>query len=103
METDREPTHPGDHLQDLIEINDKTISEVAKLLGVSRVTMHDLMAKRRGISPNIAARLGKLFGDGALFWLQQQARFDAYHAERTTDVSAIPTLRTTQKEHENGQ
>ncbi len=90
---DREPTHPGDHLRDLIEINSKTVTEISALLGVSRDTIHDLIAKRRSVSPSMAAKLGKLFGDGALFWLQQQAKYDAYHAEKTTDVSAVQTLK----------
>jgi plasmid maintenance system antidote protein VapI len=40
----------------------------------------------------MAARLGKMFGDGAAIWLRQQAAYDAWHAERDIDVSTIPTL-----------
>src|SRR4051794_9694784 len=40
----------------------------------------------------VAARLGKMFGDGAAIWLRMQAAYDAWHAEREVDVSAIPTL-----------
>ncbi|ESY88791.1 HigA family addiction module antidote protein [Mesorhizobium sp. LNHC220B00] len=45
------------------------------------------------MSPAVAARLGKLFGDCAAIWLRMQAAFDAWHAEREVDVSAIPTLK----------
>ena len=46
------------------------------------------------VFPAIAVRLGKLFGDGAGIWTRMQAAYDTWHAERTEDVSRIPTIRT---------
>jgi antitoxin HigA-1 len=43
--------------------------------------------------PDVAARLGKAFGNGAEIWLRMQAAHDAWHAEREVDVSNIPTIR----------
>jgi plasmid maintenance system antidote protein VapI len=45
------------------------------------------------VSPAIAVRLGKLFGDGAGIWTRMQAAYDTWHAERTEDVSHIPTIK----------
>jgi antitoxin HigA-1 len=51
------------------------------------------MNERKPVSPSIAARLDKLFGDGAAVWLAMQSAHDAWHAERDVDVSGIPTIR----------
>ncbi|TIM32652.1 MAG: hypothetical protein E5Y63_02125 [Mesorhizobium sp.] len=48
--------------------------------------------EKKPVSPAVAARLGKMFGDGAAIWFRMQAAYDAWHAEREVDVSAIPTL-----------
>jgi len=46
------------------------------------------------VSPATVVRLGKLFGDGAGIWTRMQAAYDTWHAERTEDVSRIPTIGT---------
>jgi len=45
------------------------------------------------VSPPVAVRLGKLFGDGAGAWTRMQAAYDTWHAEQEEDVSGIPTIR----------
>ena len=49
--------------------------------------------EKKPISPAIAVRLGKLFGDGAGIWTRMQAAYDTWHAERTEDVRHIPTIK----------
>ena len=44
------------------------------------------------MTPVVAARLGKLFGNGAGFWIRLQGAYDTWHAERDVDTSDIPTL-----------
>ncbi len=90
--TERCPTHPGALLDDIIPATGKTKVEIASLLGISRQQLYDIIRERKPVSPPVAARLGKMFGDGAAIWLRMQAAHDAWHAERETDVSAIPTL-----------
>lgn len=87
------PVHPGALLADIIPATGKTKVEIAALMGISRQQLYDILRERKPVSPQIAARLGKLFGDGAAVWLRMQAAHDAWHAEREIDVSAIPTLR----------
>ncbi len=86
------PSHPGALLGDIIPETGKTKVEIAQLLGISRQQLYDILQERKPISPNVAARLGKMFGDGAAIWLRMQAAYDAWHAERDVDVSNIPTL-----------
>lgn len=89
---ERCPSHPGALLEDIIPATGKTKVEIARLLGISRQQLYDIIRERKPVSPAIAARLGKMFGDGASIWLRMQAAYDAWHAEREVDVSAIPTL-----------
>ncbi|MGC2123963.1 MAG: HigA family addiction module antitoxin [Xanthobacteraceae bacterium] len=68
-------------------------AEIAKLLGISRQHLYDILRERKPVSPAVAVRLGKLFGDGAAVWVRMQGAYDTWHAERDEDVSKIPTLR----------
>lgn len=87
------PSHPGALLEDIIPATGKTKVEIASLLGISRQQLYDIMREKKPVSPAVAARLGKMFGDGAAVWLRMQAAHDAWKAERDVDVSNIPTLR----------
>ena len=86
------PSHPGALLDDVLPDTGKTKTEIARLLGISRQHLYDIMAERKPVSPEVAVRLGTLFGDGPGVWVRMQAAHDTWHAERRVDVSAIPTL-----------
>jgi antitoxin HigA-1 len=88
------PTHPGALLRDdIIPATGRTKAEIAGLLGISRQHLYDILQEKKPVSPAIAVRLGKLFGDGAGIWTRMQAAYDTWHAERTEDVRHIPTIR----------
>ncbi len=90
---DRAPTHPGAVLrEDVIPAIGKTKIEVSRLLGISRQHLHDITPEAKPITPAVAVRLGKLFGNGPGVWVRMQAAYDTWHAERAIDVSQIPTL-----------
>lgn len=89
---ERSPSHPGTLLEDIIPATGKTKVEIAAMLGISRQQLYDILGERKPVSPNVAARLGKLFGDGAGVWLRMQAAYDAWHAEREVDLSKVPRL-----------
>lgn len=86
------PSHPGALLADVIQATSKSKTEIASLLGISRQQLYDIINEKKPVSPAVAARLGKMFGDGAAVWLRMQAAHDAWHAERDVDVSSIPRL-----------
>ena len=77
------PTHPGALLrEDVIPATGRTKAEIARLLGISRQRLSDILGERKPISPSVAVRLGKLFGDGADVWAHMQAAYDTWHAEQ---------------------
>src|SRR3990172_9351810 len=91
---DRCPTHPGALLrEDVIPATGKTNAEIAQLLGISRQHLYDILRERKPVSPAVAVRLGKLFGDGAGVWVRMQSAYDTWRAEREEGVRHIPTLR----------
>jgi addiction module HigA family antidote len=89
---DRCPSHPGAVLDDIMPSLGKPKAEIARLLGISRQHLHEILEEKKPVSPNVAARIGKLIGNGPAIWLRLQAAYDAWHAEREVDVSKIPTL-----------
>jgi len=90
---DRCPTHPGELLrEDVIPETGKSKAEIARMLGISRQHLHDVLAERKPVSPEVAVRLAKLFGNEPLFWIRMQGAYDAWHASREVDVSGVPPL-----------
>lgn len=88
------PAHPGEVLrEDVIPATGKAKAEIARMLGISRQHLHDILAERKPVSPEVAVRLAKLFSTEPLLWIRMQGAYDAWHAARDVDVSAIPTLR----------
>src|SRR5262245_27554378 len=76
----KNPPHPGTVvMQECIEPLGLTITEAAVALGVTRNTLSELVNRRRGISPEMAVRLSRVFGGSAESWLLQQAQYELSH------------------------
>jgi addiction module HigA family antidote len=90
-----QPSHPGALLrEDVLPALRLTVKAAAEKLGVSRQTLHAILAERAGVTPEMAVRLGKLVGDGPNIWLRMQVAHDLWQAERdlAETVKRIPTL-----------
>src|SRR5271163_120286 len=73
----KNPPHPGGFvLRQCIEPSGLTITQAAAALGVTRTTLSELVNEKRGILPEMAVRLSKVFGGSAESWLVQQAQYD---------------------------
>jgi addiction module HigA family antidote len=76
----KNPPHPGGVvLRQCVEPLGLTITDAAAALGVTRTTLSELVNEKRGISPEMAVRLSKVFGASAASWLTQQALYDLAH------------------------
>jgi addiction module HigA family antidote len=73
---------------------DRPKTQIAKLLGVSRQTLYDLLEEKQPVTPMMALRLGKLCGNGPDLWLNLQKRYDLNRASQQlgAKIKAIPTL-----------
>ena len=77
----RRPTHPGEMLrEDFLPDYNLNASELAKAIGVSRQSIHELLRERRGVSPEMALRLARLFGNSPEFWINAQRAVDLWEA-----------------------
>src|SRR5579864_6302408 len=89
------PMHPGELLrEEILPALGRPKTEIAKLLGVSRQTLYDLIEEKQPVTPMMALRLGKLCGNGPDLWLNLQKRYDLRRAEEELGekIKAIPTL-----------
>ena len=83
LRTMKTPPHPGGVvLRECIEPLGLTITDAATALGVTRNTLSELVNGKRGISPEMAVRLAKVFGGTEEGWLMQQAQYDLAHVHR---------------------
>jgi len=74
----RRPSTPGELLADLIECNNLTQGEVAQSLGVSRLSVNQLVQGKRNVTPDMAQRLGRFFGNGPALWLNMQRNVELW-------------------------
>ena len=91
------PIHPGAILRDdVLPALELGVSEAARQLGVTRQTLHRIMAGTMAVSPAMALRLGRFCGNGPGLWLRLQMAHDLWHAERTmrAELAGIPSHRT---------
>lgn len=89
------PVHPGELLrEDVLPALGRPKAEIARLLGVSRQTLYDILGEKQPITAPMALRIGKLCGDGPRIWLAMQQAYDlrTAEAEIAAEIEAIPTL-----------
>jgi antitoxin HigA-1 len=85
----RRPTHPGEILREnFMPDYGLTVTRFAAALGVSRQTVNELLRERRSLSPEMALRLARLFGNSPAFWLNLQREVDLWEAEAAMAQSA---------------
>ncbi|AWB19739.1 addiction module antidote protein, HigA family [Methylobacterium currus] len=83
------PTHPGEILrEDILPAVNLPKTEIARRLGISRQTLYDLIEERQPVTPAMALRLGRLFGNAPEFWVNLQRDHDL----RTLEVRMASEL-----------
>ena len=87
--------HPGELLrEDVIPTLDLPKAEIAHRLGISRQTLYDILDEKQPVTPAMALRLGKFFGNGPDFWLNLQREYDLRTLEpkMAEELAAIETV-----------
>lgn len=80
----RKPTHPGAILrEDVLPTLNITQAELAKRLGVSRLTVSEVLHEKRAVSPDMALRLAKLLDTTPESWLRMQQAVDLWELEHS--------------------
>lgn len=95
LPTNRPPLHPGEILlEEFINPYGLTLAETARRLRIERVRLSGIVNERRGITPNTALRLERLFGASAAFWLGLQQDFDLWReiTHAAEDVEKIEPM-----------
>ncbi len=79
----RKPTHPGELLrEEVLPALKMTQTELAKRLGVSRLSVSELLLEKRALSPDMAIRVGRLTNTTPESWLRMQEALDLWELER---------------------
>jgi antitoxin HigA-1 len=82
----KNPPHPGLSVRhDCLEPLGISVTQGAKILGVTRQALNNLVNGKAAISPEMAIRLDKAFGGGAETWLRLQAAYDLAQAEKSAN------------------
>jgi antitoxin HigA-1 len=85
------PSHVGAFLKRSIIPDDVTVTDAAKLLGVGRPALSQLLNGNAALSPEMALRFEKVFGVKMDTLLRMQARFDAWHMRsRAAQIKVKP-------------
>jgi len=82
------PAHPGIILAYYLE--DRTVTEVARHLGVTSPALSRVLNGKAGISADMALRISEAFGTEPDFWLRLQAQRDLWIASRKKRAKVKP-------------
>ncbi|MBI2801879.1 MAG: HigA family addiction module antidote protein [Gammaproteobacteria bacterium] len=89
------PVHPGALLrEETLPAAELSVTAAAIAIGVTRQTLHSILREAQSVTPAMALRLGKLFGNGPDLWLRMQQDYDLWHAQReiAAELNTIKTL-----------
>lgn len=93
LPSDRPPTHPGEMLlEEFLKPHGLTQTALAERIRVSYPRVNEIVNGKRGITPDTALRLAKLFGTTAEFWLNGQRNWDLWHAMHSRTAGEIDEI-----------
>ncbi len=90
----KDPPHPGRVVRlSYLEPLGLTVTDAAKVLGVSRQALSNLVNERARISTVMAIRLAKAFGSTTDTWIRLQAAYDVAKALEHEDQIQLDRYR----------
>ncbi len=85
------PPHPGEIIkEDVLESENLSVTEAARQLGISRVTLSRLLNGKSGVSVDMALRLSQWLGTTPEVWLHMQDACDLWRAGRAKRPKVKP-------------
>src|ERR1700691_5482694 len=79
----KNPPHPGRSIRNAcLEPLGLSVTDAAKVLGVTRQALSNVVNGKSGISPEMAIRLTKAFGSTEEAWLGMQLAYDLAAARK---------------------
>ncbi len=88
----KNPVHPGLLVAECLNDLGLTVAEAAKGLGITRQQLHNVIAGRSSVTPEMAIRFEKAFGSTAVTWLSLQINYDLAQARTHEDENAVTRL-----------
>ena len=95
----RKPTHPGSvFLEDVMKPLNLTVTETARMLGVSRKTLSEFVNEKASLSPEMALRISKATNTSVESWMNMQQKLTLWNAQLHEPTNVIPFPLHTAKE-----
>ena len=91
----RKPTHPGNvFLEDVLKPLNLSITEAARMLGISRKVLSEFVHEKVSMSPEMAIRISRATGTSVESWMNMQQKLTIWEAEQNivNNVSMFPGL-----------
>jgi len=83
MPIDREPTHPGELIGEILEEHFRlSVADAAARMGVTRQALHAVVSGRSAVSPDMALRFGKLVDGAPELYIAMQGQRDLWLAQQ---------------------
>jgi antitoxin HigA-1 len=96
----KNPPHPGRSIRTAcLEPLGLSVTGGAKVLGVTRQTLNNIIHGKSGISPEMAIRLSKAFGSTPETWLRMQVAYDLAQALKEEDKIKVRRQHVPQEVH----
>ncbi len=68
--------HPGEMLEEVLKQNKISQSSLAAHLGVTQAKINEICRGKRGVTPDMAMKFGKAFGQSPMFWINIQKNWE---------------------------
>jgi len=89
----KSPVHPGEFVKACLDDLGLSVAEAAKGLGITRQQIHNVIAGRSGVTPEMAIRLEKAFGSTADTWLRMQMNYGLAQMRKRASRITVERLR----------
>lgn len=88
----KNPVHPGELVKACLDDLGLSVAEAAKGIGITRQQLHNIIAGRSNVTPEMAIRFEKAFGSTADTWLRMQMNYDLVQMRKRASGIVVERL-----------